>query len=950
MVDKFEKQKRKILSCCNEYKYDINDFNVKNEIARIHSDFVYSSKVVNDKFKNICNAERYLYNGHDDVGDIEYERKVSLDSDTFTSVVWSCNQNKIIRVKMCDKIADYMIAVSHVWSDSSFGCKKSECGVKCDDVNEKIFSYFQEIHNLMKSQRWFDENKDVLVWLDVMSIDQKNAFAIRDATYSMSYVYFYADITFVYKGDQRDSLEKWFKSVWTVQETIYSKRLVVSEKGYLRRIRDVRINDIRMIDSTAEAIAELRRREGGMSQDKLYALRHLIPGLKNMPCLYDRTIEEIKFNIIGRYDFDIRELNGLYRRDEEQNTCMMADLCKYTGPQIFVPTKGVRVPIQNIYNKYKNGQTMTDLLNAFGTEKSLKKKISNISQYIVMCQTFIDDVVRMGEENRLCVFMKKFIHEKSIKSEEPWKNITVEATSDNGFLKMVTFLSGIERSFEFANIAGTNYFLGFIFEVEFIYILLMLKLKDGIINDQHFEWAIWQIICKGQSYKDEGYYRARIDITKVGLLKQTDFYLNFNLFVHQLECRKGCDCLRWKNTHTLYINTFCDFQFHYCMFECISVIFTEGVVKVCNLTTCHLDIANFECRDSHHLGYNRGNLYSVHSNVFIGGQNKMTLHERKTLQYYVREHMYVYLDLTIGFSSKFERYLIRRYNMKLKMIKRERFLKILDFLFDMKIYKKRLRMVEQLQYCLDDYRETLSYKVNERSIMFKVNKDIANTINVLNFMSGDRICPNNRSFSKNKEIYNRKVSIVRKLIDCFTKIDNGFFVLNRKGIKMINKHIPVNVDDIYYEQCHVCNSIYNFCVENMIEDIDEISRLDDIYDANNKQFEILNNELSRNCAAKCEAVVGDVEVSNQLKQHKEFDFNKFVFCEIVRFRFKKRKQKSKRNVLVRKYLTKTMHHSRRVVFRKIFKEQNVLKGLGYRYAQKNKIFVYLIMVDRYGDI
>ncbi|KAJ3129887.1 hypothetical protein HK098_007641 [Nowakowskiella sp. JEL0407] len=140
--------------------------------------------------------------------------------------------------------------------------------------------------------RSLPDGKKRYVWCDVVSINQKNDFAIRDATYLMSYVYFWSDFTYI-----ATALESWAKSTWTVQEAVYSGKLVYFDESVDEQvIEDIR-QELHAVDTAYEAVKVMSKRSGGWYLDKLYAIRHLFPGLARLPCRYDLSLCDIIHNL-----------------------------------------------------------------------------------------------------------------------------------------------------------------------------------------------------------------------------------------------------------------------------------------------------------------------------------------------------------------------------------------------------------------------------------------------------------------------------------------------------------------------------------------------------------------------------------------------------------------------------------------------------------------------------
>lgn len=314
-----------LLSCCNGHNYNVNDINNQKLISDLNYTWLEDHGQKTGKLS--LRKQKLL-----DRMPVSRSDEINVTNDTCTIVVWSMKRQKIIRVKLCDDMKDYLVAISHVWNDSGIKvCPRNNesdnCHIKqCVGANLLLSKVFDAIFKHITNNVDYDHMIDVLIWCDVISIDQKSDFAIRDATYTMSYVYYHCDMTYTI-CTKINSINLWMNSVWTVQETIYSKRLfsisLIDNTIVRIDIGNKQIEHIKSLDNARGAIKELSKRCGGWPQDKLYALRHLIPKLRSMPCQYDRSFEEIVTNIIRRDNSFTYEMFGIVRDYKYKSMCFI---------------------------------------------------------------------------------------------------------------------------------------------------------------------------------------------------------------------------------------------------------------------------------------------------------------------------------------------------------------------------------------------------------------------------------------------------------------------------------------------------------------------------------------------------------------------------------------------------------------------------------------------------
>lgn len=226
----------------------------------------------------------------------DQERDKMIGDNCHVIIVWS--YEKGYHFITIGRHCEPYIAVSHIWSDSGL----------IDDIagfhDVEVIKLFKKMINKRMYSRGLGEiiTRKTKFWLDIISIDQSDDFAVRDATYIMSYVYWWASETIILSTND-NSIARWLSSVWTVQECVYSKCIVVFDikKERVRVVLNqhaIEIERIRAISHVSDAIKEVNKRVGGWPQDKIYAIRHLIPGMALMPCVYNLSPRQIIINLI----------------------------------------------------------------------------------------------------------------------------------------------------------------------------------------------------------------------------------------------------------------------------------------------------------------------------------------------------------------------------------------------------------------------------------------------------------------------------------------------------------------------------------------------------------------------------------------------------------------------------------------------------------------------------
>ncbi|KAJ3108683.1 hypothetical protein HDU96_007456 [Phlyctochytrium bullatum] len=213
------------------------------------------------------------------------------------------------------------VAVSHLWKHHVFPeVHTGNIEAMTPDEREQFRSHLRAILDA------FENTEDIHhVWLDQACVDQQDKESVRNATLIMSYVYEWAEFTVVclMGMNPEDELDKWLQSTWTMQELFYSKTIAVhlatnpdSETRSLlarkanqeaQRWQQAQVtktlgpwwsdkNDTDQDLKTrvlAELTESMHARTGGWPLDKLYAIRHNLTGLGQVPCTYDRDMEDV---------------------------------------------------------------------------------------------------------------------------------------------------------------------------------------------------------------------------------------------------------------------------------------------------------------------------------------------------------------------------------------------------------------------------------------------------------------------------------------------------------------------------------------------------------------------------------------------------------------------------------------------------------------------------------
>ncbi|KAI8617121.1 hypothetical protein BC830DRAFT_1167259 [Chytriomyces sp. MP71] len=147
-----------------------------------------------------------------------------------------------------------------------------------------------KVEIIIKAVKSINLGPKTLVWLDLVSVDQGNAFAIRDATYAMSIAYHISDLTLVVLDPTDSNATRWLGRRWTLQELelAHDIKFVTSKFEVLESLPDVqKARKKRGKHDLASALQESVRRKSKYPQDIVYAVRGLVPPLFSLPVVYD---------------------------------------------------------------------------------------------------------------------------------------------------------------------------------------------------------------------------------------------------------------------------------------------------------------------------------------------------------------------------------------------------------------------------------------------------------------------------------------------------------------------------------------------------------------------------------------------------------------------------------------------------------------------------------------
>ncbi|KAJ1560190.1 hypothetical protein HK405_007938 [Cladochytrium tenue] len=207
-----------------------------------------------------------------------------------------------------------LVAISHLWPEpfADDNERKMYTSMDLKEFGADPFSHAHELYqfnskNPATAKGWVrdriaqsirvaealasDSDGDILVWLDVVCINQSNQLDVRDATYAMSIVYHIADITAVLVYDVYNGNGHWHQRRWTLQELELSHWISFF---YTRTGKVTTPRKIKSALYTLEAaITRSSRRFSKYPQDIIYAVRGLVPALFELPAVYDVSVDEL---------------------------------------------------------------------------------------------------------------------------------------------------------------------------------------------------------------------------------------------------------------------------------------------------------------------------------------------------------------------------------------------------------------------------------------------------------------------------------------------------------------------------------------------------------------------------------------------------------------------------------------------------------------------------------
>jgi len=260
------------------------------------------------------------------------------DASVFTSVFYDVISDGLVYMDVGPVNKGTYLAISHIWHDTGVtGLPKHRLFIRG--------LQFARVHSDLARRLGVR-----LIWLDLISIDQTSDFAIRDATYAMSYIFAFSKHTVV-SVESELQVESWMGSTWTVQEAVYSEDLVVyyRETGMLIEKPELGPDYIKLRAGAltcSEAVDLLKARKGGWELDKLYALRHCIPHLRYAPCVYDRSAEQVVANIMRMTDGDSLVGSGLEQL--AAGSCFMTSSSRKGSFKWVVPGLGAFLGTNNL--------------------------------------------------------------------------------------------------------------------------------------------------------------------------------------------------------------------------------------------------------------------------------------------------------------------------------------------------------------------------------------------------------------------------------------------------------------------------------------------------------------------------------------------------------------------------------------------------------------------------
>ncbi|KAJ3248788.1 hypothetical protein HDU78_010238 [Chytriomyces hyalinus] len=209
-------------------------------------------------------------------------------------------------------------AISHCWLDpskppeshESFDSLRARKGTECETVKRflndekvavwkknrvlrtsEILSQLGKRHEgdpVQHQYEWF--------WMDFVSVNQSNDFAIRDASYVMSYVYHSASVTVVlHNNDKKGDHKEWDSKCWTLQEKYLSREFVhthwIGEDTLcLPREKNTEMGEPKSLFELLE-MSFKRKCNKAFNQDHVYCIRAFSKAVYERPVVYTLDIE-----------------------------------------------------------------------------------------------------------------------------------------------------------------------------------------------------------------------------------------------------------------------------------------------------------------------------------------------------------------------------------------------------------------------------------------------------------------------------------------------------------------------------------------------------------------------------------------------------------------------------------------------------------------------------------
>ncbi|KAJ3101311.1 hypothetical protein HK100_004561 [Physocladia obscura] len=217
------------------------------------------------------------------------------------------------------------VAISHCWLDMKNLSKYHEntdefTYVKQDFFAEEIVQFLKDpqteiwkknrlrrvqeiVSNLRKTELKFSNQEENTpydwFWLDLVSVNQSNSFAIRDASYVMSYVYHTASRTIVlHNNNQIADYTEWDSKCWTLQEKYLSRFFVHVhwDKNNTSGFHSGRIVKNKEMDKKRNLLTLLkmsfeRQCNQEFIQDHVYCIRAFSKAIYDRPVVYTLDIK-----------------------------------------------------------------------------------------------------------------------------------------------------------------------------------------------------------------------------------------------------------------------------------------------------------------------------------------------------------------------------------------------------------------------------------------------------------------------------------------------------------------------------------------------------------------------------------------------------------------------------------------------------------------------------------